>query len=103
MTTQSILVRKEIATGKVISQQLLFDNEDTEHVIISELPLIEPKEGFEGFYIVSETGEVTVDYREVPKTDEQILSEKVTELETKLDEALGMINTMTGALVIPEL
>lgn len=77
MVTNKLLVRKEIETGKVLSQQLLFDDETTEHMIISDLPVIEEKEGFSGHYIVSSTGQVTIKYTEIPKSPEEILQNQI--------------------------
>lgn len=91
MTTKSILVRKEKETGKVISQQLLFDDETTEHMIISDLPVIEEKEGFSGHYIVSETGEVSIEYIEIPKTEVEILEEKLLEQEKLIADLMLMV------------
>lgn len=91
MTTKSILIRKEKETGKVISQQLLFDDETTQHIIISDLPEIHEKEGFSGHYIVSETGEVKVEYIEMPKTEIEILNEKLLDQEKIIADLILMV------------
>ena len=77
MVTNSILVRRNKTTGAILHQQLLFDDETTEHMIIDNLPAVEDKPGFTSQYLVSDTGEVTVEYTEIPKTETQILEEKM--------------------------
>lgn len=75
VTTKKLLVRRDKATGEVVTQQLLFDNNETEHIIIDSLPEAEEKPGFALHYIVDTQGKVTVKYTELPKTNEQILME----------------------------
>ena len=75
VTTQKLLVRRDKNTGVVITQQLLFDDVDTEHIIIDELPVVEHKPGFVHEYVVDAEGKVTVNYIEIPKTTDQLLME----------------------------
>lgn len=85
MVTNKILIRKEKATGKVLNQQLLFDDETTEHVIINELPVIEERPGFIGEYVVQEDGSVIVEYREIPKTEIELLKEQIELLKQSME------------------
>lgn len=91
MVTSKLLVRKEKATGKVLSQQLIFDDETTEHIIIENLPVIEEKEGFIGEYVVKEDGTVEVVYTERPKTEIELMKEKQIEQDQLIADLMLMI------------
>ena len=91
MTKQTILVRREKETGKVISQELLFDSENTEHIFIDELPEIEERDGYIGRYVVSDEGIVSVIYEEIPKTEIELLREQLLEQEELLADLMLQI------------
>ena len=80
VTTQKLLVRRDKNTGVVMSQQLLFDDVDTEHIIIDELPAVEERPGFRHEYVIDAQGKVTVEYIEIPKSNEQLLMESNAKL-----------------------
>lgn len=78
--TSKILVMREIETGRVISHQLLFDDETTEHIIIDKLPPIEERENEIGHYEVTEQGDVLVVYEEKPKSQLDLIQEQLNQL-----------------------
>jgi methylmalonyl-CoA mutase cobalamin-binding subunit len=95
MVTQRILIRRDKETGEVLSHQLLFDDQTTEHIIIDNLPVTEHRNGYTSLYKVYNDGNVTVVYQPIPKTEIEILKEQ-------LEEAIGLIteqvakNTLLG-------
>lgn len=91
MVTSKLLVRKNKTTGKAISQQLLFDDDTTEHIIISGLPNIEERQGYIGEYVVKEDGTVEVVYTEKPKTEVELLQEKQLQQEQLIADLMLMV------------
>lgn len=98
MVKQSILLRRIKETNEVVSTQMLFDDETTEHIIINELPPIEEKVGFMGRYEVAGTGEVSVVYDPIPKTETDLLKEKMDEQDKLIADLMLELAMLQGGL-----
>lgn len=96
-TTQKLLIRRDKKTGVVMSQQLLFDDVDTEHIIIAELPVVEERPGFTHEYVVDTQGKVTVKYTEIPKTNEQLLMESNAKLMLEVAQIKAQLQQQQAA------
>ena len=98
MINQSILLRRVKETNEVVCTQMLFDDETTEHIIINELPPIEEKVGFVGRYEVTGTGEVTVVYDPIPKSETDLLKEKMEEQDQLIADLMLELAMIQGGL-----
>ena len=91
MDSQKILVRRYRESGKILSHQYLFDDDTTEHVIINDLPELVYKEGYFAYHSVKDDGSVEVLYSEIPKTEAEMLSEKILEQEKLIADLMLMV------------
>ena len=77
--------------GQVIEAKQLQETENITYSIIENAPMIEERVGYTGAYVCSENGEIEVVYSLIPKTDMQLMQEKINELERANADLLLLI------------
>lgn len=76
-----LLICKDAEQGTLLESRLLQETNNIKYNIIESPPIIKEREGYIGEYALDDSGEVVVVYEEIPKSETEILKQRVSELE----------------------
>lgn len=76
-----LLICKDQEQNQLLEVRQLPETENIQYHIIEDAPKIEEIEGKIGKYALDDEGNIIVVYEEIPKTETEILKQRVSELE----------------------
>lgn len=76
-----LLICKDAEQNTLLETRLLQETNNIKYNIIESPPIIEEREGYIGEYALDDSGDLVVIYEEIPKSETEILKQRVSELE----------------------
>ena len=76
-----LLICKDAEQGTLLESRLLQETNNIKYNIIESPPIIEEREGYIGEYALDDSGDLVVIYEKIPKSETEILKQRVSELE----------------------
>lgn len=76
-----LLICKDATQNKLLETKILKETDNIIYSIIDDAPAIEERENEIGRYVLDDSGEVAVVYEEIPKSETEVLKQRVSELE----------------------
>lgn len=76
-----LLICKDAEQNTLLETRLLQETNNIKYNIIESPPIIEEREGYIGEYALDDSGDLVVIYEKIPKSETEILKQRVSELE----------------------
>ncbi len=90
-----LLILKDQEQNTLLEARLLEETANISYTIIDEPPEIEAKEGYTGRYALDEAGNLTVTYEAIPKSETELLKERIERLEQENISITQLVTTNT--------
>lgn len=90
-----LLILKDNAQNTLLEARLLEETSNIAYIIIDDPPEIEEREGYIGRYALDEAGNITVTYEIIPKSETELLKERIERLEQENISITQLVTTNT--------